>query len=294
MGVTTRWDDPAARVSTFALLAASLLVLAAVAGFVAWGAAPALAPGALWDLLAGAPWRPLREPPDFGLRHAWVSTLWVTGIALALAVPLGVGAALFVSEVAPRALRGLIPPFLELLAGVPSVVYGFIGYVTLVAWSERVFGMATGESLLVAGLVLAVMVLPFVGSTSIEAFRAVPRDLREAAYALGVSRWHVVRRVLLPRAAPALYGAVALGFARAAGETLAVLMLAGNSTEPPRTPLDRGQPLTALIATELGEAGVGSAKSHALMAAGLLLLVLVVALNTGIWRLRGHVSGDAR
>jgi phosphate transport system permease protein len=289
-----RLADTVARGVTGSLLALVLSVLFAVAGFVAWSAAPAFVSiSGVGDLLAAAPWAPMSDPPRFGLRHALVSTVWVTGIALAIAVPLGLGTAAFVSEVAPRRVRVLVPPLLELLAGVPSVVYGFVGYVTLVAWSERLFDVPAGESLLVAGVVLAVMVLPFVGSTAIEVFRAVPADMRESAFGLGVSRWHVISRVLAPRAAPALFGGVALAFARAAGETLAVLMLAGNSTRLPHTPLDRGQPLTALIATELGEAGVGSPKSHALMAAGLLLFALVVVLNASIWTLKRRLVADA-
>jgi phosphate transport system permease protein len=282
-----RHQDRLAAGLSFVMLAAVLALLAVVLGHVAIGAAPAMAsaPGPL-GLLLSDPWSPLGDPPTFGLRHAWISTFWITLVALVLALPLGVGVGVFVIEVAPAALRLALPPILELLAGVPSVVYGFLGYVTLVAWSESALGSATGESLLVAGVVLAVMVLPFVGSTAIHAFRAVPPELREAAYALGLSRWHVVSRVVVRRAWPALFAAFALGFTRAVGETLAVLMLAGNSTEIPRTPLDRGQPLTALIATELGEAGVGSPKSQALMAAALLLMAVAVGANALIWALK--------
>jgi phosphate ABC transporter permease protein PstC len=281
------WTDRVARAATLVLLLGCLAVLALVAGYVAVQAAPALHDvSAAWRLAWADPWKPLAEPPAFGLRHAWVSTLWVTTLSLLVALPLGFGVGLFVSEVAPPLLRDAVPPLLELLAGVPSVVYGFVGYVTLVAWSEHVLDVPAGESLLVAGLVLGVMVLPFVGATATEAFRAVPASLKESAYSLGVTRWHVVSRVLVPHALPALFGAAALGFARAAGETLAVLMLAGNSTRLPVTPLDRGQPLTALLATEMGEAAVGSAKSHVLMAAGLLLFVVVLLLNTAVWSVK--------
>ena len=143
--------------------------------------------------------------------------------------------------------------------------------------------MATGESVLVAGLILAVMVLPFIASTSAEAFRAVPGELREAALAQGVTRWYAIRRVVLAQAAPGMFAAATLGLARAIGETLAVLMLAGNSVAVPTSVLDRGQTLTALIATELGEAGVGSPKYHALFGAGLFLVVVVVVINAVIW-----------
>jgi ABC-type phosphate transport system permease subunit len=146
--------------------------------------------------------------------------------------------------------------------------------------------MATGESLLAAGLILAVMILPFVASTSAEALGAVPGDVKEAALALGVNRCWMTTRVLMRHAAPGMFAAVALGLGRALGETLAVLMLAGNSVALPASPLDRGQPITALIITELGEAGVGSPKQQALFAAALVLMVVIVAVNTLIGRLK--------
>jgi ABC-type phosphate transport system permease subunit len=152
--------------------------------------------------------------------------------------------------------------------------------------------MATGESLLAAGLILAVMVLPFVASTSAEALGAVPGDVREAALALGVNRCCMTLRVLVRHAAPGLFAALALGLARALGETLAVLMLAGNSVAVPVSLLDRGQPITALIITELGEAGVGSPKQQALFAAALVLMAVIVAVNGVIgWLKRRMLHG---
>src|SRR5262247_4317086 len=254
---------------------------------VAREAYPALFAGSdLRGLLIADPWEPLSQPARLGVRHAWLATLAVTSIALAFAVPLGFAIGIFIAEIAPATIKNMLQPCLELLAGIPSVVYGFFGYVTLVAWFERHGGMATGESLLVAGLILAVMVLPFIAGVSAESFAAVPRLLKESAHATGVTRLHVVRRVVVPVALPGLFAAVALGFGRAVGETLAVLLLAGNSTALPSSYLDRGQPLTALIATELPEAGLGSARYHALYAAGLVLILLTVAINVAVWRLK--------
>ena len=273
-----------------AALAVVALTLAAIVLLICREAWPAVsAPERVWLLLAGEDWAPLLSPPHLGIRHAILSTLMVTGMSLVLAVPLGIGIGLFIAELAPNWIRNLLQPCFELLAGIPSVVYGFFGYVTLVAWFEQYGGMATGESLLVASLVLAIMVLPFVASVSGEAFTAVRPALREAAFSTGATRWHVVRRVLFRAAMPGLFAAVALGLARAVGETLAVLLLAGNSTALPTSFLDRGQPLTALIATELPEAGVGSAKYHALYAAGLVLLLLTGAINLLVWKLKGRI-----
>ena len=242
--------------------------------------------GGVTGFLFTRPWRPLAAPPEFGILHSWVSTLMITAICLALALPLGYGIGLFVSEIAPRFVQAILQSSLQILAGIPSVVYGFFGYVTLLPLFESHLDMPAGESILAAAIILSIMVLPFVASTSAEAFRAVPAETKEAAFAQGVTRWHVIRRVVIPRAAPGMFAGAVLGFARAIGETLAVLMLAGNSLAVPTGVLDRGQPLTALIATELGEAGVGSRKFHALFAAGLILVVITVIINAGIWALK--------
>ena len=220
-------------------------------------------------MLIADPWEPLSQPARLGVRHAWLSTLAVTSIALAAGAPLGFGIGMFIAEIAPSAIKKILQPCLELLAGIPSVVYGFFGYVTLVPWFESTFEMATGESLLAAGLILTVMILPFIASTSAEALGAVAGDVKESALALGVNRCCVTLQVLVRQAAPGMFAAVALGLARALGETLAVLMLAGNSVAVPGSFLDRGQPITALIITELGEAGIGSAKQSALFASAL-------------------------
>jgi len=284
-----RFSDWAARFVSRAVLTLVILILAALLLEILREALPALASALTPGGILRGDWAPVAEPPRFGLAHAIVSTGMVTALALALAVPVGFGIGLFAVEIAPPWLRTVLQPCLELLAGIPSVVYGFFGYVTLVAWFERHGGMATGESLLVAGLILAVMVLPFIAGVSAESFAAVPRLLKESAHATGVTRLHVLRRIVLPTALPGLFAAVALGLGRAIGETLAVLLLAGNSTALPTSYLERGQPLTALIATELPEAGLGTDKYHALYAAGLLLILIAVAINVMVWRLKARL-----
>jgi phosphate transport system permease protein len=282
-----RWEESfreaVARLSFLIILIIGIATLLVALVMVAREAYPALLSGSdLWGLLIADPWEPLAQPVRLGVRHAWLSTLAVTAIALAFAVPLGFGIAIFIAEIAPATIKKMLQPCLELLAGIPSVVYGFFGYVTLVPWFESTFEMATGESLLAAGLILAVMVLPFVASTSAEALGAVPSDTKEAALALGVNRCCMTFRILVRYAAPGMFAAVALGLARALGETLAVLMLAGNSLAVPGSLVDRGQPITALIVTELGEAGIGSPKQHALFAAALVLMAVILVVNAAI------------
>jgi phosphate ABC transporter permease protein PstC len=246
-----------------------------------------------YDLIVGQPWEPLASPPSYGIFHAWVSTLIVAGLSLSIAVPLGFGIGLFIAEVAPPVMQQIMQPALELLAGIPAVVYGFFGYVVLVRNFEMWFKMPAGECLLIAGLILAVMVLPFIASTAAETFRSVSRELKDTAYCFGVTKLYVMHRVVLQKALPGLFAAVALGLARALGETLAVLMLAGNSSAAPGGLFDRGQPITALLATELGETMVSSQKYKVLFASGFLLLTVVLGINMMIWFLRNRMLARA-
>ncbi len=240
----------------------------------------------LLDFLLKRPWSPLATPPSFGIFHALLSTFLVSGLSLVVAIPLGIGIGLFIAEIAPLPVRQVLQPALEILAGIPAVVYGFFGYVTLVQSFEKWFEMTTGECILAAGLILALMVLPFIASTVAEAFMGVASELRDTAYSLGVTRFYVVRRIILRKALPGIFAAVALGLARALGETLAVLMLAGNSVAVPHSLFDRGQPVTALLATELGETAVNSDKYHALYTAGLCLMAFVLFINVSIWLMK--------
>lgn len=235
------------------------------------------------------PWIPLANPPKLGILHAWTSTIYVTGIALLVAVPLGILMALFIAEIAPATIRNILQPCLEVLAGIPSVVYGFFGYVTLVIWFEHIFDMTTGVSILAAGLIVAVMVMPFIVSTATEALDAVPRSFRETGMSLGVTRFYVIRRIILPRAMPGIFAGIVLAFARGIGETLAALMLAGNSLAVPKDLLDRGQTLTGLIATELGEAALGTDKFAALFAASAVLMLIILLINGGILLIKNRL-----
>ncbi len=282
-------SDQLLKFGTLALLLTGLGILLLIPVFIAREALPLLLQGNIFPFLMFDSWAPLLKPPTLGIVHAWISTVLVVALALAFAIPIGFGIGIFLSEVAPPLIKALLQPCLELLAGIPSVVYGFFGYMTICVWLERIFDLATGESILAAGLILAIMVLPFIAVTSAEAFRMVRRDLVEVAYSLGVSRFYTVRKIIIPEAAPGMFAAVALGLARAIGETFAVLMIAGNSTAIPTSLLARGQPLTALLATEMGEAEIGSAKYQALFAAGLILVAVVCVVNLLVWKLKGKL-----
>jgi len=251
----------------FCALGASLAVLL-IAFFVVAEGWPALGalPGARWD----------PEEGRFGVLAMVWGSLAVTGGALLLAVPAGVGMALFLTEVAPPGMALFMRPLLQALAGVPSVVYGFVGLQVLVPAIRNRLG-GPGFSVLAGACVLAVMILPTIAAVSEDALRAVPAAYREGAAALGATPWQVVRRILLPAARSGLITAVVLGLGRALGETMAVMMVTGNVAAPPASILDPVRTLTGNIAMEMGYA-VGRHR-EALFASGALLLGVVMALN---------------
>ena len=279
------------RGSSLLALAGAVSVLALVVGFIVWESRIPPAPGmTVAGFLFFEGWDPSGRPPLLGIGHAWAATLIVVGLAVSIATPLALLIGVFLSEVAPPAVRSVAEPALQLLAGIPAVVYGFVGYATLVPLMGR--WLPTGETLLCAALILALMVLPFIAATAAESFALVADELRTSSLALGASRWYTFTRVTVRKAAPGVLAGVILGMGRGMGETLAVLMLTGNSPIFPDGLTSRGQPLTALIATDLGESAVHSERYYALFSAGLLLMVTVILINLIVIRLkRGVLDG---
>lgn len=270
--------DTMARFTSLMVSVCATILLLAIVVFIARESWPVWSSYGL-EMIAGTDWSPLARPPQLGLGTMVLSTLWVALGAMFIAAPLGFSGAVFLAEFAPAWLAGAIRPVLNILTGIPSVVYGFVGATVLVKWFEVSFHMASGESLFCASLVLTVMVLPYIVTTSEAAIRSVPAEYRQAALALGASRPYVALRVLLPLAKKGLLGALILGFGRAAGETMAVLMLAGNTLHLPASWFSKGEPLSALIALELGTSEAGSPHYQALFAAGLILLVILFIIN---------------
>jgi phosphate transport system permease protein len=273
---------------TLTALAAALVFIVALA--LLMRARPLLDIKPLGELLTSSQWHPLRG--EFGFLPFVVGTLWVTALAMILAVPLCLLCAIYLAEYAPRRLREMVKPLIDLLAGIPSVVYGLWGTLTVVPfireiiipwagthWEEIPLLRAdnpTGYSVLAGGIVLAVMVFPVIISTAEEVIRTVPDGLREAALALGATRWQMVKSVVLRRALPGVIAAVVLGFSRAFGETMAVMMVVGNVPQMPRSVFDAGYPLSALIANNYGEMMSIPLYDAALLAAALVLLLVVL------------------
>jgi phosphate transport system permease protein len=224
-------------------------------------------------------WYPSSDPPRYGAGALLVGTLSVTLLAMVIAVPFGLGAAVFVSEFCGNRTRETLKIVIELLAAVPSVVWGFIGMSVLGPLIKDVFHVPLGVNMFNAALLLALMSVPIMVSIGEDALKAVPDSYREAALALGATRWQTVHRVLLPAAKNGLLAAVLLGVGRAIGETMAVLMATGHSARIPHSIFDPVQTLTATIAAELGEARQGSEHYQVLFLIGVLLFTLTFVVN---------------
>jgi phosphate transport system permease protein len=215
----------------------------------------------------------------YGVLALIVGTFSVTGLAMLIAVPFGLGAAVFVSEFCGRRLREGLKIVIELLAAIPSVVWGFIGISVMNPLIQDVFHVPVGLNVLNGALLLALMSVPIMVSIGEDALKAVPDAYREASLAMGATRWQTIRRVLLPAAKNGLLAAVLLGVGRAVGETMAVLMATGHAVNIPKSPFDPVRTLTATIAAELGEASVGSAHYQVLFVIGILLFSITFVVN---------------
>ena len=240
---------------------------------------PALRQIGLPALLLGSEWRPLAYAgaPSYGLRNMLLSTLYVSVLAVALALFLGVGCSLWLSCAVSDKVRRHLLPCIDLLAGIPSVVYGFVGLYLVVRTLEKL-GRAAGESVLAAAIVLAVMLLPYMISSCCHTMVALRRRYAAPSAALGVDRWYLAASVILPASRRGILISTALSTGRAMGETMAVMMVLGNAITVP-TLLGKGETIASLIALEMGMAERGSLHFSALYAAGLLLLVLLLAIN---------------
>lgn len=243
---------------------------------------PILAIKSLSELLFSTSWHPLRK--EFGFFPFIMGSLWVTGVAVVIAIPLCLLAAIYLSEYAPRYVRESTKPLIDLLAGIPSVVYGVWGVLVIVPLIKNhiapFFGtFSTGYSVLAGGIVLAIMVFPIIIHVSLEVFRTVPYEIREASLSLGATKWQTIKHVVIRKALPGVIAAIVLGLSRAFGETMAVLMVAGNVAKAPSSVLDPAYPLPALIANNYGEMLSVPLYDSALLLACLVLLLVVLFFN---------------
>jgi phosphate transport system permease protein len=285
--------NQAAGRSFFVIALAPIALVVFMIVVLALRARPIAVANPLSDLLFGETWLPLQG--KFGFAPFITGTLWVTLTTMIIAVPVCVLCAMYLSEYAGPKLRGLMKPLLDILAAIPSVVYGVWGLLAIVPFVQQtaspllnqLLGFIplfhshnpTGFSVLAAGLVLAVMVTPVIVAVTYEVLQTVPQGLREASLAMGATRWQTIKHAVLPKALPGVIAAVVLGFSRAFGETIAVMMVVGNVTQSPTSIFDPAYPLPALIANNYGEMMSIPMYDAALMGAALILLLVILAFN---------------
>ena len=266
--------DRTSRNLIFVLALLSFAVLVAIAVFTMKEALPALQKVGLLDFLFGTEWRPTSG--QFGILPMILGTVMVTAGAVIFAVPLGVGCAILLAEVAPQRIRRVLRSAVELLVGIPSVVYGLVGLVLIVPLVREIGG--PGLSLAAGVVVLMAMILPTIITISEDSIRAVPRKYKEGALALGATEWQMMWRVILPAARPGIAASIVLGIGRAVGEAMALVMVVGMATAIPTSPLDPARPLAPSIALETNYA-TGLHRS-ALFAIAVVLFVLIIVINS--------------
>ena len=242
----------------------------------------------VWEFLTGTRWTPILKPRAYGVLPLVSGTLLVTVIAAAVALPVGLFAAIFLSEYAPDKIRRILKPILEILAGIPTVVYGYFALTFVTPQLQVIFPDLLVFNALSAGLVMGLMIIPMVSSLSEDAMLSVPRSLREAAYALGATRFEVSLKIVVPAALSGIISAFILAISRAIGETMLVTIAAGATPRLTLNPLESVQTMTAyIVQLSLGEAAVGSLEYNTIFAVGLVLFAMTLIMNLlGFWVVR--------
>jgi phosphate ABC transporter permease protein PstC len=268
-------NDRLVRLGLVVVAFSAVSVLVVITVFIIGQGTPIMFKYGLKSFLAGQDWYPSEK--SFGLLPMIIGSLFVTAGALVIGVPFGLACAVFLTEFSSKRLRSIIKPIIELLAGIPSVVYGFMGVIILVPFIRETFG-GPGFSVLAASVILGIMILPTIISISIDSLQAVPPSFRDGSLALGATRWQTVRMVLFPAARSGIIASIILGMGRAVGETMATIMIAGNAVETPRSLLAPVRTLTSNIALEMGYAA--GEHREALFATGVILFIIIMVLNT--------------
>jgi phosphate ABC transporter permease protein PstC len=258
----------------------SIIALAAVFGELLLGAVPAFFTIDIIDFFTGTVWNPSHPMyPAYGIMPLFVGTLMVSFGAALIAIPIGLGCSIWLAELASPRIKAIFKPAIEVLAGIPSVIFGFFALVILSEWISIVFDPVTKLNALNGAIMLAVMMIPIMVTVAEDSMNAVPRALREASLALGATRWETIRHVVIPSALSGIVAAIVLGFGRAVGETMTVLMATGNAPQLTFDFMRSVQTMTAAIAIDFGEVEFGSEHYHVLFAVGLVLFIITFAIN---------------
>jgi len=232
------------------------------------------------EFFGGEEWFPTAQPTaQLGVKPLIMGTLWVSFGAILFALPIGLAASVYMSEIAGDRVRRIMKPLIELLAGIPSVVYGFFGLVVIVPLIQKTFGVSVGETGLAGSIILGIMALPTIITISEDAMRNTPRAMKEASLALGASKWQTIYKIVIPYSISGISAAAILGIGRAIGETMAVLMVTGNAAVMPNSILEPMRTIPATIAAELGEAPDGGLHYKALFALGCILFIITLFIN---------------
>ncbi|RAP44592.1 phosphate ABC transporter permease subunit PstC [uncultured Methanosphaera sp.] len=251
----------------------SIIIILLIIGFIVVEGMPAIEQIGFFNFIFGMKWAPKDEV--YGVFPMIIGTLEMMAISLVIAVPLSIGCSVFMTEYANNTMNRILKPTIQSLAGIPSVIYGFFGLVVLVPFIRDHFG-GTGFSLIAASIILSIMILPTIISVSEDAIYAVPSAMKEASYGLGATKWQTIYKVILPTAAPGIVTAIILGMGRAIGETMAVIMVAGNVAQIPGSIFEPVRVLTSNIALEMGYAI--DLHYNALFATGIILLIVIMIL----------------
>jgi phosphate transport system permease protein len=267
----------------------STISLIFIIGFILKESIPLFSKISLSSFISGTKWMPVGNTPQVSILPMILSTVYISILSVIIALPLGLGCAVFLSCIVKHDLRGIAKPMIDMLSGIPSVIYGFMGLLIIVKFFEVNFSMASGESVLAGAVLLAIMILPFIISTCDESMVAARDKLMQISKSMGVSKWYAVSHLILPAVKKSILAAVVLSLGRALGETMAVMMVIGNSPIMPRL-LGKAETIPALIALEMGTAQVGSLHYHALFGSGLVLMVLILLINLTVYGIRKNLS----
>jgi phosphate transport system permease protein len=274
-------DKIAAR-TMLGLTVISVLLAVLIAGGLYLRSQPLLETQSIGHLLSSSEWKPSKG--EFGFFPFIMGTLWVTAIAILIALPLCILTSVYLSEYAHHRMRKLLVPFIDMLSGIPPIVFGVWGVLFVVPLIREYIGPyfsgnASGYSVLAGGIVLAIMIAPMIITVLLEVFSTVPKELKDASLSLGATKWQTVKFVLLKKSRPGIIAASVLAISRAFGETIAVMMVCGNTVQAPHSPLDAGYPLPALIANNYGEMLSVKLYDSALLFAALILFVIIFLFN---------------
>nr|WP_205598677.1 phosphate ABC transporter permease subunit PstC [Clostridium niameyense] len=240
------------------------------------------------DFITKTAWEPLDEPAKVSIFPFIASTLYVTFLAILISLPIGIGASIFLANIVSEKIRNILKPMIEMLSGIPSVIYGFIGLSVVVKCLEKRPNISSGETILSASIVLSIMILPFIISNCTDTMVKAYEKYYTYSQALGVSKWYMMNNLVVPASKKAIIASIVLAIGRGMGETMAVMMVIGNSSVMPKL-LSKGETIPSLIALEMGSAQIGSVHYHALFASGFILMIILIVINIIFYHIKKSI-----